>query len=710
MLGTKKGTITILMMIGIVFSFSIGTVCITGFDVLDSFYNNGAVFDMPQSVSYSFIAEGGYSDIDRNWVVKEADFAKWIDFEKFPKTYDYLLVEVSDLTGEMLWIVDYADPTIELPVLARENYTLKNGVTQLELPSVKFSMIGIRIVNQQGLTFKINSMQLREQPIIPNFTSRMIKNVAFFTTIYSVVIAILLYIAKKLKWKLDFTKPITCLQWLYIKVGNTALKAVNIIPIKVRKILITSLWLAIIIFFNLRNLRVPINPTSTQRIITLNIILLCIAILSLRIKLKYVGWNNMLVKAWLIFSVMTIISDIVVKKAIMHQGIIMILVLGFLTFVWNNMERPAAMIEPFINAVHIYFVAVTVFCLICRPDIFPRYLGAFANPVTFGIYSALMAVVALVCLDNLIDKGKLGKASLFYVIEFCISIIFVWKTGSRTALFPVAIIIGLALLRHIIAWKRQGNNKIFLQTLLIMLLLAGPITLAMNWGLGNLPQILNTKVSFAEDIYEEETVQIESTKYEDIKTKSAKPVPANAEQANNIQRLSINALLVNAGHQEKKEATISNNFIALSADQTNNFSTNRIWDKFISGSLEDFTSGRTLIWKAYLREMNLFGHSRNAEVFGRRTNAHSALVTIPYSYGVFTIIPYILMLVLVLKKSFSYMYNGPHNHKREYALLPLAITIIFFSAALVDVAEYLYSSLIWVLFYWMMGFFFVKND
>ena len=706
MLEIKKRTIIIFVMIGIVLSLSVSAIRITGFNGLGSFYNVGKVSDIPQSASRAFTTQGGHSDSDRNWFVEDDAFVRWIVFEKSQWACNYLYVQISNLEDEMEWILDYIDFTKEEPLyLVGEIHTVKNGMNQIPMPNVKFSTLGIRISNQQGLTFRVDMIQMRDNPIIPNFAIRMVKNTMFFLVIYCVLASLLLYLAKKMKWKLNFSKPIDMLQWFYMKAGNVALKVARIVPSKISGILTSLFWLAIIVYYNLRGTNTLIRQTHVQRTITISIILLCIAIFSLRKKLKSINWNTMLVKVWIVLSVMMIISDVVIKKTIMYQGLVMLLVFGFLTFVWNNMEHPAEMIESFMIAVHIYFVAITIFCLVCRPDVFPRYLGAFMNPVTFGTYAAIIAAVALVCMDNLVDKGKFSKAGFFYAVEFCISMVFVWKTGSRTALFPLMMIMGFIMVKHIIAWKRQGKNRAFLQTLLVILILAGPITIAMGWGLQNIPHMLNTKISFEGDIYEEESAKVESSKSVRIK-----PVQANSVQTLNTKTLSTKTPLVMNVVRVKDTRPVADNSVAVSAVPISTKGERRIWDKFTSGSLEDFTSGRTLIWRAYLREMNLFGHNNMAVVSGERKNAHSAFLMIPHRYGVFSIIPYIIMLALVLKKSLGYMYRGSKGIKREYALFPLAITMIFFSTALVDVAEYLYSSLIWVLFYWVMGLFFVEEE
>ena len=711
MVRIKNLTIIILVMIGVVFSLSASAAHLTGSNGLNSLYNAGKVLDVPRSASHHFTTEGGYSDINRNWVIEKNKFVKLINFGKIQSVYNYLYVEVSNLEDEMEWVVNYSDMVKdETLFLATEKYILKNGMNRLDIPDVKFSMLEIRIVEQQGLTFRVDMMQMRENPIIENFVPRMLKRMVFFGAIYTAVVLALLYLVKKMKWKLNFSKPIDMLQWLYMKVGDVALKVASIVPSKISEISTSLFWLVIIVYYNLRGTNTLVRQTHIQRTITISIILLCIAIFSLRKKLKRISWNTILVKVWLVLAVMMIISDIVVKKTIMYQGLVMLLVFGFLIFVWNNMERPVAMIESFMRAIHIYFIAVTIFCLVCRPDIFPRYLGAFMNPVTFGTYATIIAAVALVCLDNLVDKEQFGKIGFFYAIEFCVSMVFVWKTSSRTSLFPMVVIMGFILIKHIIAWKRQGKNKAFLQTLLVILILAGPITIAMGWGLQNIPHMLNTKISFEGDIYKEESVKGESSK-----SVIVKPVQANSVQTLSTKTLSTKTLstktpLVMDVVRVEDTRPVADNSVAVSAVPTSTQGERRIWDKFTSGSLEDFTSGRTLLWQAYLREMNLFGHNNMAVVSGKRKNAHSAIFMIPHRYGVFTIIPYIIMLAIVLKKSLKYMYKVSKDNKQEYALFPLAITMIFFSTGLFDVAEYLYSSLIWVLFYWVMGFFFMGRE
>lgn len=134
----------------------------------------------------------------------------------------------------------------------------------------------------------------------------------------------------------------------------------------------------------------------------------------------------------------------------------------------------------------------------------------------------------------------------------------------------------------------------------------------------------------------------------------------------------------------------------------------RILQKFKVDSLEAITSGRTLFWKGYLRRMNLVGHDRYAYVMGKRQHPHCSLVMIAYRYGVFSVIPYLFMLIYAFFYAFKRFMEKRITAAR-YIEYPIAVVVVFLSISLLDVAEYLYSGLGWLLFNISIGCLFCNS-
>lgn len=89
---------------------------------------------------------------------------------------------------------------------------------------------------------------------------------------------------------------------------------------------------------------------------------------------------------------------------------------------------------------------------------------------------------------------------------------------------------------------------------------------------------------------------------------------------------------------------------------------NRILYKLKNATtLETITSGRTLYWKAYLRQLNLFGHRGKAFLLGKHRKPHNAYIEMMYRYGIFALVPYILMLIY----NFCFAFRYFKRHQRE---------------------------------------------
>lgn len=120
-----------------------------------------------------------------------------------------------------------------------------------------------------------------------------------------------------------------------------------------------------------------------------------------------------------------------------------------------------------------------------------------------------------------------------------------------------------------------------------------------------------------------------------------------------------------------------------------------------------FTSGRLTIWENYITDMNLLGHYGNAVIDGvgkgQKMGPHNMLLTIPYRYGCFAIIPYAALGLYALKYALLYMkkYAGA---KGKYAFMPLAVVVAWFVLAAFDNIEQPLRHTSWIYYYLMLGF------
>ena len=133
--------------------------------------------------------------------------------------------------------------------------------------------------------------------------------------------------------------------------------------------------------------------------------------------------------------------------------------------------------------------------------------------------------------------------------------------------------------------------------------------------------------------------------------------------------------------------------------------TNRILDKLEKiTSLENLTTGRTLFWKAYLRELNLWGHKNYARFWGAKHMPHNGLIAIMYRYGIFSAVPYLLMLLYGF--CYAWRYFRRHLSEDKYSYFVMANTISCYLLILVENIELPFCWVWWYALYVVMGIYF----
>ncbi len=123
-----------------------------------------------------------------------------------------------------------------------------------------------------------------------------------------------------------------------------------------------------------------------------------------------------------------------------------------------------------------------------------------------------------------------------------------------------------------------------------------------------------------------------------------------------------------------------------------------------STSLESLTTGRTVYWKAYLRELNLWGHKHMAHFLGANRMPHNGYLAMMYRYGIFAAVPYILMVLFNLW--FAFRYFRRHLFGDEYAFFVLADMLCCFLLLFVENLELPFGWVCWYGMYVVMGIYF----
>ena len=126
----------------------------------------------------------------------------------------------------------------------------------------------------------------------------------------------------------------------------------------------------------------------------------------------------------------------------------------------------------------------------------------------------------------------------------------------------------------------------------------------------------------------------------------------------------------------------------------------RLIQKFKTGDMSLFLSGRDYYYRCYLRKLNILGHHSKPflGVVGRKILPHNALIQQAYVYGTPILIPYILMMTRALDKAITYARKAI-----TYSSLPLYGISAFLVMSLTDNVDRYFIWLPWIMCYMMFA-------
>ena len=335
--------------------------------------------------------------------------------------------------------------------------------------------------------------------------------------------------------------------------------------------------------------------------------------------------------------------------------------MGFFYFMWNNMKDREEILRNFRKALELWFWINVPYCYLFEPYTGVRYLGASKNPNEWAMYLifALAAFLSEVELEEESIRGKKLIKKIIYFSAIGMILDFILKTGSSSGLIPALLMIGYYVFKQMKDLTKKNNGKIlgrcggyFLVGSMAVILMMGVNDIALK------------KVSFGLGITKEAQVAI--------------------EDENDLLGMVVNAA-------EESEMDFLKN--------------NRVVQKVLnSASLEDFTTGRNLYWMGYLREMNLWGHENNPVMWGKRRTAHNGLIAIIYRYGIFSAVPYLLMIGYYLLFAVKYKEKINQKTKMQYFILSItgSVGILLF----MENVEYPFHYINWYNLYLVMGIYF----
>ncbi len=623
---------------------------------LDCFYKAGNVYQQEGSVLKRTSGAWTYNEEERLIEIKDDLASCYFRIKDKSTEWNYLIFDVEGLNQESI--------EFELEMYDKKGNVcdtipveVKAGKNIVELPSKPYSGYKIEIIGGKGVKFWIVSMILR-QKIIDWSWQKLLLGLVIGISAYIPV----LYLTRKIKiktcWKSirnNFMKGIQSFFSVILKKIKMSIEA------KKRRKIRIGILLFLFYSMHIRELwstNMIGNLYRVQFVYCLCIIALALLLAQEVEELHERNWNNPLF--WSYFSVIVVecISDFFVKKMYPFEGYMRLFVFGILYFVWNNLKNRKLFLDEIIFALKIDFISCIIFCVLCRP--FTQgvsYLGCYTNPNTFGMYLVIILGALLQSVwNNIRTHGKviamLGDMTLTVA-----AMNLLWKSQCRGAMLAFVIAVMGAV---IIICVRKKSEEVLcgIKVGILLFTLMLPVGGLLNYGLETVPEKVGTVVGFEQDEYIEYNSKA-SFWVETVKAESLKDKLSNSKWG----------------------------------------------ERFQAKSVEEFSSGRTTIWKVCLRNMNLYGHYFKVKVNGEDFHAHNEALQHAYNYGIFMIIPYVFMVFYIIKYAWNYGLGG----KEEW----IFIWNIFSSwiiMGMVDVTELPFRLFTWLIPCLLMGILFESQD
>lgn len=640
---------------GVVLSFAVSLIVLSDSKSINSLYDVGEVYEIHEAFYKTALnQEKGHQENSGKVVLDQGFYEYDIPIEKNKNQYNYFCIQLNDLGAEAIeWTIDFRkQKDNKIKKSHKVYFSLHTGMNLISVPHNSFNIIAVEICGENGTSFCIEKMQLREtKPVFDGNRALKIMFASFLVYLFISCIFILCW--RKLGIHFNLYSWIEVLQDIYISIA----KWLRVFTDRISIINSCKNGIIIFLFFLMFLYSVWVEIQQSYYInfkyhaVVYSVIIFLITILSIESKNAKKSWSNSLVVSWLILWLMACASDFLLPKNFRFIGYVMIFIVGFFIFVWNNMEKPEKMIKNFVCAVHIFLILISIFCITCRPETGEisgiRYSGISKNPSIFALYLATIYAVVLGAIEYSIKNGNGMKKWIFYIFEGCVTLAFAWKSQSMCPLLCMAGISFIWFVRMSYYTRKQKCRKLFAALIISSVVLIIPTYLFIDWGVKHIPQTLGIAVTY--------------------------------EGEEPVAKRQYGMVVYASGLKEE-------------------FNKTRLGQKLHRTSLSGVLSGRDYYYRTYLRDMNLFGHEENPKMWGKRRLPHNAVLGIAHRYGIFASVPYILMLVMVIIRTFRYS-----RKEKPYAAVPFYVCLTSIVMSMADNVEQPFVWLPWIGLYLMMG-------
>lgn len=647
------------LLTGVVLALSCSVMHMTGGNI-NKFYASGAVYDI-------FGSQIAFSSANASWIYQKEGYIELagedaigqIHVKADLNKYNYIYIELSKLNRtEILWKVGLYDIYGNL-IGELEESGLQEGPNYIPLGEISETAAGIKISapEQTGAQFTVENFQLREKKLELDGKTIFLYTAIVFTGYLLVTGLFWIFCLRKYfqRWKKNVSGHLEAIGQGYVCLSEAIYGFSGKISASRKSAMRTILFLMMLTY--------PVYNVLTDQVfehwkynqIVCGVSLLFITVISVEKGAVRQKWKSPAAYSWIVFWLFVCLSDVLVQKRFSGAGWIQLTIFSFFFFVMGNAEKKDQIIADLIRAVRILMWAGILISVVFVPAEDVRYSGLFVNVNVFGNFLAVGVLSSASELTQKLHGEKSIRKSLLPLAEILVFSIFIWSTQCRAAVGAAAI---CAVSVIWFLWKK--SKKEFTCLLLLTAALSVPVYKGVEWAIYSMPRYeMKQDEMVSQKLLQQEPVDI------------AEQIFFEHQAADNV---------VNAG--QKDENAVS-----------------RIIDSFLGSNLDIIFSGRISYWKAYLRQMNLFGHEWRGTVAEKNKGAHNGLIYIAFTYGVVTVIPYIIMLVCAFFSSFCNMLKDG-----KYGMLPFLSCISFLIISSLGTEEQPYIYTIWFLMYLTVGF------
>ena len=649
---TNKGLkFAILLMTGILLSWMLTAMYLTGSINLQCFYDTGNLYDMSSGYYRQPGIRWSYDPAVGTIQTEGEEASCYFYVNSSQKCWNYLYLTIGDLNKNSQWKIEFLDQNNEL--LFTRNLEVQNGRNILQLQEGE--IYAIKIIVRTPSSFSIKRIQFREKE--QNFEWNQVPW-TFIRVLISYVLAVFIIYGFVRHYKsvrqLTPRKGIWALtmQKAYARMLDCVGALFQGIPQKgksgLRKLFFLAILLIPYVTYRMGNSTLMV---VRREILLLAACLLLIALMSWEQGRQRVDWRNPLVYFWTILWLMALVSDFVLERVIQGAGILMIGAMAPLYMAWNSMKRPERFTRDFMAALRYLYWAGSVYCLFFRPyESGYRYTGIYGNANLFAGFLATVNIAFLAGLSENLGKEKLKNRVL---AENVLGLVTIWGFLQMTE--SVTSLVAYVAEWTVFVWgqfpveKRKSYQRNLKRVVAMSLICIVIVGISGKWCLSNIPRVWE--------------VQLEEQERQPLTGQNSL------------------SLVTEAAGQNAAASGLSE----------------RLRYKITSGEWFDLFAGRDEIWRNYIRSWNLFGHYGNLESLdGKTMHAHNALLQMMNDYGIFIAVPFLCMLYYSLKYGIKAVFV-----KKKFGLFFLLAAVNYIVQGLAENTPYLSYS--WLVYYIALG-------